>query len=416
MIRIERGASTCVMEIVLAGMVIVGAAMAQSYSGSYSLIPQCGPTQSGPLAGPAMESQAASAACGFLCSVPPFQGTGSLNVASYTRYLDRGVVASSAQIRGDQLTAAPCGSSAGGITNVTQEVNATDIIFFDQSNPGAGGFALATLNVEFRGHAAGSAACTFGQAGISFFSTNTNGNFNGITATGSGLLAGYPNDGSSVVLTGGAFGIALNTPTSLPLHLDISATGILCESPSPGILLNVAEATLSLPHAGPVFNLPAGITCSSVQLGISNNHWTPPAPASSVSFGSGCTGSNAQPLVLLPVGLPQIGNQSFALNLTGPPAGATAFVYFAFGTAASPLQVGSCFVFLDLPSALNLIAQGLSPIGPTPVSGLTATFPLPIPLAPAIFGLAISAQGVALDAGLSGGLATSNVLNLVLGS
>jgi hypothetical protein len=410
--------------IAVLGSLAAGAAAGQSFSGNYQLFSGCDPTVTGTLSGgPAQEEQFVASNCTFLCGVPPFSGLGSVNESRWSRCADKGVLASVARVFGQQTSAAPCGSSAGGATLLTQMLDASDVVFTDTANPGSNATIFPiTMNMDFRARAIPGPSCTSLHAELTICGGLLNcGNmfatFDGVTNVGTGVLTGYPNDGSLVTLTTGVFQVTLGASQVVHMQLFTHSQASLCESFNPTTTVVVTEALLSLPRIGPVFNLPPGITCNSVELGIVNNQWVSPAAASVTSVGSGCLGSNGQPVVASPGGLPQVGNLSFAVTLTGPPEGTPAFLFLALDLAASPQPVGgNCFVLLDVPSALSLMAAGLSPIGPVPITGGAATFPTPVPMVPALFGFEATLQGVALDVAAPAGLTLSNALSIVAGT
>jgi hypothetical protein len=411
-----------VVVIVLAAGLLAGVSAAQTFSGNQSLSPVCGTNTFGPIGGPASEEQVRTTSCNFICSVPPGQGVGSHNEARWARCAQPGFLASSTRVWGQQLTSAPCGTGAGGGSSVQQIMTASDVVFTNTANPGATGFISVTLNLEFRGHVSVGPSCTGPAANITICggvtgSCNAGGSFYGTLLSGVGVLAGYANDGSMVSLVSNAVTTQLVAPQPFYLEL-VTACGVgLCESFNPTTTSAVAEALLSLPASGPVFNLPAGITCNSAQLGIVDNQWVQSGQASVTSIGSGCNASGGQPLALGAVGDPSVGNGAFALAMTGLPSGSSGTVYLALGLAPAPLVLGGgCQVYLDLASATALISAGLSPLGPVPESGGAAAFPLPIPLLPVAFGLIFAAQGVCFDPGVPGGIATTNALSMVVGS
>ncbi len=400
------------------------AATAQTYSGTFAIVPQCGTSVTGSLPpGPALDGQVGTGACNFLCGVPPFAGVGSNNEARWSRFVDRGIIVLSCDSAGTQLTAAPCGSTAGGLSNLSQNISANDVLFTDIANPGSTGpIVNFTMRVDFRGQASQTGpVCVFANSIVHLCAGNgsclVDGTLNGVTGQPTGALVGYPNDGSLTTLTTSQFSGQLNIPMTIQLDLSLNASGVLCESSTPSSILTLSTAMLSLPHSGVVFNLPPGITCNSVQLGIVNNQWTAAGAASVTPFGTGCAGGNGQPLVLSAVGLPLIGNTGFALTLTGPPDTTSAVVFLATSAVLNaPPLVGSCSILLDIPSALTFIAAGVSPLGPATVTGGAAVFPLPVPLLPVAVGFTLGVQAVAFDASAPGGLTLSNALTLVAGT
>lgn len=127
---------------------------------------------------------------------------------------------------------------------------------------------------------------------------------------------------------------------------------------------------------------------------------------STTAYGVGCDG-----LALAANGLPQLGNASFALLLSGVTAASPVGV-FAFGsTAVNPgvdltvIGMPGCSAYTSLDIGLftgSLVANGVS------------TFPLAIPNNPALTGSVLASQGVAFSAATPLGLAASNGLLLNL--
>ena len=139
--------------------------------------------------------------------------------------------------------------------------------------------------------------------------------------------------------------------------------------------------------------------------------------AAVVATGVGCAGTNPAPLSLGAVGLPTLGNPSFGLSVgNGPPSG-LAFLYLANGISPAPIDLGGgCLIYLDIPSALNLITLGASPLGPLPLDGGGGiTFLFGIPNTPALSGFAIDMQALAPDPATASGVVASNALSLTFG-
>ena len=138
-------------------------------------------------------------------------------------------------------------------------------------------------------------------------------------------------------------------------------------------------------------------------------------PASQTSIGAGCTGSNNQVFSLATSGLPQLGNQTFALLLTGGVASGQAHFFIASGIAQTPLSISAnCNVYLEMTSLLAFISAGINPIGPFPLSPSGAvTFLLPLPLDPQLMGFSIAVQGFCADPGAPAGAILTNARTLV---
>lgn len=131
--------------------------------------------------------------------------------------------------------------------------------------------------------------------------------------------------------------------------------------------------------------------------------YSPPAAGATPS-GTGCTGGGAAALALGAVGLPRVPNPSFALGISGGPAGGPAAMVFALDLSPVPLPIGGgCFVYVNpLTLALSLPA--------TPPS-----FPLPIPNDTTLLGAELALQTAAVNL-TTFALATSNALVLLLGT
>jgi hypothetical protein len=143
--------------------------------------------------------------------------------------------------------------------------------------------------------------------------------------------------------------------------------------------------------------------------------WLPPA-ATVTSTGTGCTGSGAQPFTLGATGTPIVGSAAFALTLANGPSSAPAYFVLAFGLEAVPLPIGGgCNVYLGFASLSALIAGGISPVGPVPLSAAGGfKLPLVLPNDPGLMGAMVDIQGLTLDPAT--GYVTSNALTLRFGA
>jgi hypothetical protein len=130
--------------------------------------------------------------------------------------------------------------------------------------------------------------------------------------------------------------------------------------------------------------------------------------AAAANLGYGCAAGQ-----LAAVGVPTVGNSSFALDLTAGPPGASAYVIVSSGPAPFSIGLGgACFLDLEPVSALANFSGGLY-LGPVVVNGAGhASFPVGIPPVGGLHGLSFAVQCVTLGAVL----ASSNVLGLVIGS
>jgi hypothetical protein len=130
--------------------------------------------------------------------------------------------------------------------------------------------------------------------------------------------------------------------------------------------------------------------------------------ASATPVGVGCDG-----LTLGAVGLPTIGNSSFILQARGVPA-ISPIGFFAFGTSTSQpavdlgaLGMAGCFGYSDLSAGSY---------GPYSVVTGTCLMPLIIPSDPSLSGAFLSVQALTFSASTALGLASSNGLELTIGT
>jgi hypothetical protein len=132
-----------------------------------------------------------------------------------------------------------------------------------------------------------------------------------------GLLATYPGDNSTVLLTGNPKSFTLMTPETLFMKLTVRSLVGLCESPNPIDTLVETDGMLSLPRTDPVFNLPEGYTCASVQLGIVDNYWVDPRVeiTAQAEDASACVAGQAEFSVVA------AGTAAYQWQMETPPAG-----------------------------------------------------------------------------------------------
>ncbi len=152
--------------------------------------------------------------------------------------------------------------------------------------------------------------------------------------------------------------------------------------------------------SGRLIALTAAVTMDTV--GISR-----PTAATTSSIGPGC---GAPAPSLSAIGLPTLGNASFALTTTTAP-GATAFLFHAFAAGNTVLAPG-CTLYLDAatmtPYGWFFVADGAG----------VSVIPVPVPLTPALEGLPVYWQAAeAVPAGpVLGSFAISNGLLTLLGA
>lgn len=132
--------------------------------------------------------------------------------------------------------------------------------------------------------------------------------------------------------------------------------------------------------------------------------------------GSGCTDSNGRISVLDANQLPTIGNLAFAFNLTMAPPNQQAFVFLSSALEPNPLAIGGgCNLYLEQTSLAQLIATGISPLGPTTTSFMGQnSWPFPIPNIPQLSGFSLYAQAATIDV-TALGFVVSNALCLTFG-
>ncbi|MBM4062292.1 MAG: hypothetical protein FJ265_14520 [Planctomycetes bacterium] len=135
-------------------------------------------------------------------------------------------------------------------------------------------------------------------------------------------------------------------------------------------------------------------------------------PARPVSFGPPCASGTcpACPMVHGLVGDPNLGNGSFALRLTGVPAGSIAFAALSIGgcTAPGTAVPGLCGPIWLLPPLWG----SLGPNFPGGFGCTNTSFAMPLPANVAFAGLPVGSQCLALCPG--GGTTLSNCLSWVM--
>jgi hypothetical protein len=146
-------------------------------------------------------------------------------------------------------------------------------------------------------------------------------------------------------------------------------------------------------------------------------------PATAVPVGFGCPGSGGLAPLLSGLGLPRLGNLTFAAQVTG--AGSSLPIHFFWSpqpdAIGTPLG-GTCLLYLDLAGLVAGIQAGLNPIFSTTTDAAgNATLPLPIGPAAVLANVSFALQAVILDplgqpTSIPGvGIALSNALDLHVG-
>lgn len=131
-----------------------------------------------------------------------------------------------------------------------------------------------------------------------------------------------------------------------------------------------------------------------------------PATPLALEYGRDCGGSVGA-VRLVPVGLPSVGNASFALDLTNTQAGQTGF--YLIGLQPAALVAPPCTIHVDV---LNLLIPfpGIS----FPLAAGTTRIPTPIPNDPGLAGFRLYVQCVATDPGATLGIGASNGVLLLV--
>jgi hypothetical protein len=127
-------------------------------------------------------------------------------------------------------------------------------------------------------------------------------------------------------------------------------------------------------------------------------------PAGGVmSVGTGCIGSNSQPLVLAPQGVP---SPSFGVAISGGQPGALAMLAVSLALATPPVPVyAGCSLLLD--PVAGMVTHALLTLDG---SGNGA---VPFPVPNGWYGMEVDLQALALDGGLPAGFVLSNGLRFV---
>ncbi len=144
-----------------------------------------------------------------------------------------------------------------------------------------------------------------------------------------------------------------------------------------------------------------GVAMTGVRLAVVRALHAPMNSALAIPVGQGCPGTGGLIPALGAVGLPWLGNSSFALVASGGAAGSPAFLLGAAGLAALPAILGpACVLRLDTATMLQLLALGVNPMGQTVLDAAGAgLFPMSVPSDPLYLGFRIDFQAVILDPG-----------------
>jgi hypothetical protein len=265
------------MKYVLLLFAVASTASGQTISGSSVLSAQCNGTLVVPYT--------AGSGSGSLGGVCPAPG-GSINDAFADWVLNPGHWFISHTATTDYFGSEPNGANAEARGLVIIEAN--DVVFTSTANPQSREFVRVSLNFLV-----GVTQARAGRSNCSLFTPNLSSTFSfrmsqEIRADGSrgynlaqgevasGLITlADPTDGRPVphVTSSGFVQLTVRQPFTLTIDGYTNVT--YCGQPPAPPERGVAASALRFlfPCDGPVFNLPAGITVNSVQLGIANNRW-----------------------------------------------------------------------------------------------------------------------------------------------
>lgn len=253
-------------------------AAAQSVTGYGETDAGCGPSQAST---PIPVEQVVLMSHGD-CPAPRVGGMASINDGTASDMLEPGHWYASSYARSDFYGTPDGSGSAGGRFSITYRV--TDVRFSNVANPGGGGFVQASMNFLYRGYfdTQGLSNCSASYPmAQSYFLVepplNTSALSGNLMREGAnpprteGLFEGYPNDLSWVAATTQTASTDLDLARTLTVVLYDASRVSYCDLPPPGIGVGEGVVEIALPCGAPVFNLPAGYTANSGQLGIVDN-------------------------------------------------------------------------------------------------------------------------------------------------
>ena len=128
-----------------------------------------------------------------------------------------------------------------------------------------------------------------------------------------------------------------------------------------------------------------------------------PTQATRAAFGSGC-GAAGRIAWLETFGPPRLGSSAFSLDLLGPPGASPSLLALGFASGASSLGHG-CTVLVPNAAAVAFSMQSPDGFG---------RWPLPLPVAQSLRGVALFAQGATLDPQAPLGLTLTQGIQLTL--
>jgi hypothetical protein len=133
------------------------------------------------------------------------------------------------------------------------------------------------------------------------------------------------------------------------------------------------------------------------------------------SIGVGCPDSNGRTAVLSASQLPSIGNTALSLEVAmGLPMTAATLFPSLFGATPPVVLAPGCNAYIDIASLSTLLSLGFGPFSQTTNGTGQASFPLPVPNDPGLFGARIWFQCALSEPALPQGFTVSNALELVL--
>jgi hypothetical protein len=189
------------------------------------------------------------------------------------------------------------------------------------------------------------------------------------------------------------------------------ATGPQVLGPSPGMVADVQSWLDGLvPNAGWLLKTDENVLQSAYRIYSREQFFSSQQPqltivyiaaGSTYSVGTGCTGSNALPLLQTFAGAPVQGGQVTLGIAQGLPGGIAA-TFLSYGLRVAPIVVDTgCLLHLEVLPWPSLGVRVLDAAG-------TVADTYRIPVAPALFGAPIALQSFALDPGLPRGFVLSN--------
>lgn len=258
---------------------------AQTISGSVFYTARCGPTGSGiPMNFGDDQLQSSHGAC-----PDNMGGFGSVNDAHDEWHVHPGLMIIDSEATSDFAGTQAAAGTASAVVSCTEAY--FDIVFSNIANPGQTG-TIPVGGMHFR---VGARTATLGVSNCSGARPAAQISFSlgltGMLASGSqavepdlpggsstsGVFVGYANDGSLVAKVTNGADFSLTVPQRLDLGFGTSTDVLYCDFPPADLGDARAKIEWRLPCDGPVFDLPAGYTANSAQLGIVNNFYTGPA-------------------------------------------------------------------------------------------------------------------------------------------